>query len=291
MSGYVHPEYLVETDWLAAHLGEPDLVILDCTTSIAADPAGGERITPERGAFEEGHVPGAQFVDLQGELSDQRQRLRFMLPPAVQFAQAMEKFGIGAGSRVVTYSTGNPWWATRVWWMLRVFGFDNAAVLNGGFAKWKREERPLEAGPGLPRPKGSFPIKPLRALIAGKDDVLRAIGNDSVCTLNALPAPAFRGETPSAYGRAGHIAGSVSLPGISLIDPATNRFVDADAIKAAFQAVGANNRTVLSYCGGGITATLIAFAAALIGRDDVIVYDGSMQEWAADDTLPMATGA
>jgi thiosulfate/3-mercaptopyruvate sulfurtransferase len=267
------------------------VVVLDCTTSVAADPAGGERITPERATFASGHIPGAQFVDLQGELSDQSQRLHFMLPSATRFAQAMERFGVRAGTRVVTYSTGNPWWATRVWWMLRVFGFENAAVLNGGFAKWKREGRPLETGPGSPRPKGSFPVPVPRALIADKSDVLRAIGNDTVCMLNALPPPTFRGEVPSAYGRAGHIAGSLNLPGISLIDPETNRFRDADAIRAAFQAVGANDRKIVSYCGGGITATLLAFAAALIGRDDVIVYDGSMQEWAADESLPMATGA
>lgn len=290
MSGYVHPEYLVETEWLAAHLDDPSLRILDCTTSIVADSNGGERINPERAAFEAGHIPGAQFVDIQGELSDPDHRLRFMLPSAARFAGAMQRLGIGEGTRVVTYSTGNVWWATRVWWLLRVFGFDHASVLNGGMVKWKRESRALETGPGTPKPAGRFPVRAPRDLVSGKSDVLQAIGSDAVCTLNALPPAAHTGAAPSAYGRSGHIAGSRNLPGLSLIDPETNRFRDAKAMQDAFRAVGADGKPVVAYCGGGITATLLAFAAALIGRDDVTVYDGSMQEWAADESLPMATG-
>src|SRR5579872_2435693 len=130
--GFVHPEFLVETEWLAAHLGDPDLVVLDSTTHLIPDPKITYTVKPGREDFEKGHIPGAQFVDLQADLSDNdRLPLRFMLPKPAGFAAAMRRFGISDDSKVVTYSTANPQWATRLWWVLRCYGFDNCAVLNG----------------------------------------------------------------------------------------------------------------------------------------------------------------
>jgi thiosulfate/3-mercaptopyruvate sulfurtransferase len=129
---FAHPEFLVETAALERQLGDSDLRILDCTTHLIPDPKTTYQVVPGRADFEKGHIPGAQFVDVQGDLSDKNHRFRFMLPPADAFASAMSRFGVGEGTRVVLYSTANPWWATRVWWLLRVFGFDAAAVLNGG---------------------------------------------------------------------------------------------------------------------------------------------------------------
>lgn len=291
MTGYARPELLAETGWLDAHLADPDLRILDCTTAVVPAPGGGDLPDPQRATFEAGHVPGAQFVDIQGELSDPDQTLRFMLPTAERFAAAMERLGIGAGTRVVVYSTGNFWWATRVWWLLKVFGFDEAALLNGGFAKWQREGRPIETGPGRSRPPAVFPVRPPLPLVADRAEVLAAIGSAAVCTLNALPPAQHAGTAPSSYGRAGHIAGSRNLPGVGLIDPDSGCLLDAEAITARIAAAGAQGRPVISYCGGGITATALAFAFALTGRDDVRIYDGSMQEWAADPALPMEASA
>src|ERR1700747_172204 len=123
--GFAHPEFLVETEALERQLGTPYLRILDCTTHLVPDPKITYQVVPGRADFEKGHVPGAQFVDLQGDVSDKKHRFRFMLPSAEMFAAAMSGFGVGEGTRVVLYSTANPWWATRVWWMLRVFGFDS----------------------------------------------------------------------------------------------------------------------------------------------------------------------
>src|ERR1700686_1308248 len=124
--GFAHPEFLVETDRLAAQLGDPKLIVLDCTMHLIPDPKITYTVKPGREDFEKGHIPGAQFVDLEADLSDKKASLRFMLPGAGEFAAAMSRFGVGETSRVVTYSTTTPQWATRVWWTLRHYGFDNA---------------------------------------------------------------------------------------------------------------------------------------------------------------------
>jgi thiosulfate/3-mercaptopyruvate sulfurtransferase len=147
---FAHPEFLIETEALEHRLGDPALQILDCTTHLIPDPKVTYQVLPGRGDFEKGHIPGAQFVDLQGDLSDKDHRFRFMLPSAEAFAAAMSGFGVGEGTRVVLYSTANPWWATRVWWMLRVFRFDNARSSTGagrnGAAKAGRS-RPVRQNP------------------------------------------------------------------------------------------------------------------------------------------------
>src|SRR5579859_3710871 len=129
MTGFVHPEYLVETDWLAQHLNDPGVMVFDCTTHLIPDPKTTYQVKPGREDFETGRIPGAQFVDVQGDVSDTAHRFRFMRPSPEAFAGAMRRFGVDDDSRVVLYSTANPWWATRVWWLFREFGFDNAAIL------------------------------------------------------------------------------------------------------------------------------------------------------------------
>jgi thiosulfate/3-mercaptopyruvate sulfurtransferase len=288
--GFVHPEFLVETDWLQAHLGDPKIVVLDCTTHLIPDPKIAYTVKPGREDFEKGHVPGAQFLDLQADLSDQNTKLRFMLPPPGEFAAAMRRFGISDDCRVVTYSTANPQWATRVWWVLRVYGFDNAAVLNGGFQKWTKEGRAVETGVGRRRPAGSFSERAARPLMADKHDVLAAIGDGAVCTINALQAPQHAGTGGNTYGRRGRIAGSVNVPTVGLVDPATNTFVPAAQLRAQFDAVHAFDKKVITYCGGGIAASATAHALVMLGHPDVRLYDASMSEWAVDPTLPVETG-
>jgi thiosulfate/3-mercaptopyruvate sulfurtransferase len=282
---------LVDTVWLEAHLEDTDLRILDSTTNVVRQPGRPDRVIAERATFENGHIPGSQFVDLQADLSDHDSPLHFTAPAAADFATAIERFGIGEGTRVVVYSTGNVWWATRVWWLLRLFGFDDAAILDGGWKAWRDERRAIEAGPGRKREPGRFTIHPPRPLIAHKPDVLAAIGDGATCTINALAPSTHVGFGPSPYGRPGHIKGSVNIPGLALIDPATNRFVPLAEIEQLFRKVGALKRKkVITYCGGGITATATAFALAMIGRPDALVYDASLQEWAPDEGLPIETG-
>ena len=289
-TGFTHPEFLVETAWLAAHLADPNLVVLDCTTHLIPDPKITYTVKSGREDFEKGHIPGAQFLDLEADLSDKHPKLRFMLPKADEFAAAMGRFGVGENSRVVTYSTANPQWATRVWWMLRNYGFDNAAVLNGGFSKWAREGRAVETGPGAPRPAARFVVREDRKLMVDKDEVLAAIGDNGACTINALQASQHAGSGGNVYGRPGRIAGSVNVPTVGLVDPHTNTFLPPEQLRAKFDAVGAFDKRVITYCGGGIAASATALALVMLGHPDVKLYDASMSEWAKDDSLPMQTG-
>jgi thiosulfate/3-mercaptopyruvate sulfurtransferase len=288
--GFVHPEFLVETDALEREFGDPDLRILDCTTHLIPDPKITYQVLPGREDFEKCHIPGAQFVDLQGDLSDKSHRLRFMLPLTEAFAAAMSRFGVGEGAHVVLYSTANPWWATRVWWMLRVFGFDDAAVLNGGWQKWSREGRPVETGPAKPKPPGHFIVREQRPLMVGKEEVLRAIGDSGACTINALLPEQHAGTGGNTYGRTGHIKGSVNFPATHLVDPATNQFLPAAELRKRFEAIGAFDKRVITYCGGGIAASADALALVMLGHSEVRLYDASLSEWATDASLPMETG-
>lgn len=287
---FAHPEYLVTTDWLAAHLGDPAVRVFDCTTHLIPDPKATYQVVPGRADFEQAHVPGAQFIDLQGDLSDRAQRLRFMRQAPEDFAAAMRRFGVNDGSRVILYSTANLWWASRVWWLLRVFGHDNAAVLDGGIQKWRREGRAIETGPAAPRPPGDFTVREVRDLMADKQEVLAAIGDGAVCTLNALAPAQHSGAGGNSYGRPGRIAGSVNLPAAHLLDPETNTLLPADVLRARFGSVGALDKRVITYCGGGIAASADALALVMLGHTDVRLYDASLSEWAVDPALPMETG-
>jgi thiosulfate/3-mercaptopyruvate sulfurtransferase len=288
--GFVHPEYLVQTGWLEAHLGDPGLAVLDCTVLLVPDPKITYQVVPGRADFEKAHIPGAQFADLHNELSDRSQPYRFMLPPAEQFAAGMGRLGIGEGKRVILYSGSALWWATRVWWMLRVFGFDNAAVLDGGMAKWRREGRRVETGPAPVPEQARFVVHEQRKLMVDKQVMRAAIGDAAICSINALLPEQYAGSGGVSFGRPGHIAGSVNLPAAHLLDPATNTLRSPAQLQAKFGAIGALDREVLVYCGGGIAASADALALVMLGHQKVRLYDASMSEWALDPSLPMEIG-
>lgn len=288
---FARPQHLVETDWLAKHLEDPGLRVLECTVYLQpADVPGGYRVESGRAKWAEGHIPGAGFVDLQEELSDRSSKLRFMMPPAAQFGEAMGRAGVGEGVRVILYDRAVNMWAARIWWMLRAFGFDDAAVLNGGFKKWTVEGRPVATDTGA-RPARTFTPRPRPALMADKAGVLAALGESNACVLNALTEERHRGTGGVAYGRPGRIAGSVNVPAQELVDPKTHAYLSPEVLRAKFQAAGAlDARRVVTYCGAGIAASSDAFVLTLLGRDDVAVYDASLSEWATDPTLPMERG-
>jgi thiosulfate/3-mercaptopyruvate sulfurtransferase len=290
MAGFAHPEFLVETDWLEQNLTDPDVVVLDCTTHLIPNPKTTYDVVPGREDFEKAHIKGAQFCDVSRDVSDTTQAVRFMRQTPEDFATAMRRFGVGDGTKVVTYSTTSPQWASRVWWLLREFGHDNAAVLNGGRQKWSRENRPSETGPGEARARGSFTAKTPRNLMADKNAVKAAIGDGAICTLNALSADQHKGSGGNTYGRPGRIAGSANLPASQLLDSATNMFLPADVLRHKFESVGAMDREVIVYCGGGIAASADALALTMLGHTKVRIYDASMSEWAKDESLPMEIG-
>jgi thiosulfate/3-mercaptopyruvate sulfurtransferase len=288
---FARPQYLVETDWLAKHLGDPGVRVLECTVFLhPADAPGGVRVESGRAKWAEGHIPGAGFVDLQDELSDRGSSLRFMMPPAAQFAAAMGRAGVGDGVRVILYDRAVHRWAARVWWMLRAFGFDNAAVLNGGFTKWTVEGRQVGTDAGVAAVR-TFTPRPRPALMADKAGVLAALGESGACVLNALSEEQHRGTGGNTYGRPGRIPASVNVPARDLVDPATHAYLAPEVLRAKFRAAGAlDAKRVVTYCGAGIAASSDAFVLTLLGRDDVAVYDASLSEWAADAALPMERG-
>ncbi len=229
--GFDHPEFLVETGWLAEHLEQPQLRILDCTFRITFNPRTMVQIASGREDFEQGHIPGAQFVDVMSELSG-----RGTVPSPEQFAAVMSALGVEDGAKVVLYSAQNAYWACRVWWLLRVFGFDDASVLNGGWQKWRREGRPTETGLAKPRARARFIARARPELMARREDVLVAIGDQAVCTINALPRDQHLFTSGVHYGRPGHIKGSVNVPSADLLDPETNEFFVGRRAVPAFPA-------------------------------------------------------
>jgi len=288
---FVNPQYLVESDWLAAHLGDPDVRVLECTVYLRrAENAPGLRAQSARDDWAQSHIPGSAYADLSRDLSDRSTELRFMLPPAEQFADAMARYGVGEGTRVVLYDRGMNMWAARIWWMLRAFGFDNAAVLNGGWKKWTLEGRPVSSDPPA-YPAANFVARPRPGLMVDRHEVLAAIDDGATCIVNALSAEQHRGDGASPYGRPGRIPSSTNVPAGGLVDPETHAYLPADDLRAYFAGAGANGeRRVITYCGGGIAASSDAFVLALLGIENVAVYDGSLSEWAADPALPLEVG-
>ena len=282
-----HPEWIVSTDWLEEHLADPEIRILEATVHLDRSLDEKEGARQE---YEAAHVPGAVFLDHVEDLSDSGNPVPYARlgpePLAAAFAQA----GISDDSRVVVYSASHLMWATRVLWLLHGIGFDRVAVLDGGFMKWKQEGRPQESGPSSPE-VGSLTARSRPEVWADRADVEASIVDGGVCTLNALPRTLFTGEAAHHYGRPGRIAGSESVPFSAVVDGRTGCFKDPAAWRAAFEATGAFERErAITYCGGGISATVDAFALVQLGHRRVAVYDGSLLEWSADPELPMETG-
>lgn len=286
--GFARPEPLVSTEWLAARLRDPELRIYDCTTHLLPDPPRIYKVVSGRADYDKGHIPGADFIELQDELSEPHPKLRFMLPAPERFAAAMSRHGLGPKQTAVLYSQTNPQWATRVWWMLRAMGFDRAHVLDGGLAKWKAEGRPLSTEPAN-YPRARFEARPRPGLFVGKDEVKAAIGDGAVCTLNALRRELHDGSAKVNYGRPGRIPGSVNVPSVALVDE-NQAYLPAEKLRALFEGAGVKpEKRVLAYCGGGIAATSDVFVLHMLGYQDLAVYDASMSEWANDPSLPMET--
>ncbi len=284
------PAPLVSTSWLQQQLGHPQLRIFDCSQVMQKHADGSFGFVPARAAFAEGHIPGSNFVDVAGELSDQDKPLPLMMPRLPQLRDTLLRLGIGDDSVVVLYDRGNHAWAARVWWMLRTAGFDAAAVLDGGWQRWVAEGRPQsrEAVPYAAASALTLQLRP--GLMVDRQTVLEALDDADTLLLHSLPAPMFTGEVVH-YARPGRISGSQNLYCELLIDADSKCFHPPERLRELVAGTRAFDAArVITYCGGGIAASSNALALTLLGLERVAVYDGSLSEWAADPRLPMESG-
>ncbi len=277
---------LLSTDRLAGELGADDLRVFDCTVFLRRDGDRPYRIESGRTEFEAGHIPGSAFLDQVAELSDPASDLRFTALSADGLAAAFAARGVGDDTRVVLYDRAFNMWATRVWWLLRSIGFDRAAVLDGGWRAWTTDGREQATGPGAEHGPDDLTARPRSGLIVGRPEVEAATTDDAVCLVNAL-SPQVHDGTDTSYGRAGHIPSSTNVYAVSLVDPETHRYRPVEELRATFTGAGVDDGRIITWCGGGIAATSDAFVlTALLGHDDVGIYDGSLSEWVAAD-LPL----
>jgi thiosulfate/3-mercaptopyruvate sulfurtransferase len=277
---------IVTTEWLSRHLDDPDLVVLDCTISMVPDSTApmGFQVVNGRIAYDAGHIPTAGFADLMVDLADTSSSLEYAMPTPERFCEAMGALGVGDDSRVVLYDGLNSAWAARVWWMLRWVGFDRAALLDGGIAAWKAEERPLSTEPAEREARVLTPnVRP--ELVADRDEVFAAMSDDSVFLIDVMPEPHFRGEMVM-YDRPGHIPTAENVSVMGLFNE-SGMFRTDEELAALF--TGDRDARTITYCGGGIAASATAFVLTRLGFSDVAVYAASLQEWAADPELPLET--
>ena len=276
---------LVSTEWLAERLGEPGLVVVDASAHL---PDAGRDATAE---FAAAHIPGARFLDLD-TLKDLDSPVPAALPTAEQFAQRMAQIGVSDGDRVVIYDDSGVKTSARAWFIFRMHGMRDVALLDGGLGKWRAEGRRLESGAPA-RGNGRVTPSPGRGTVRTKVEVLANIGRRAEQLLDARGAGRFTGAEPEIRPGmpSGHIPGSRNLPFGGVLN-ADGTFKDEAGLRQAFAEAGIDlDRPVVTTCGSGVTAAVLLFAMHLLGKDDLALYDGSWSEWGADPATPKATGA
>jgi thiosulfate/3-mercaptopyruvate sulfurtransferase len=282
---YAHPEALVGTEWLAAHLDHPHVRVVDASFKLPG-------ILPTaRADYDAGHIPGAVFFDID-DIAEPGTSLPHMVPGAERFAQKIGALGIGDGDRVVIYDSHGLSSAGRAWWMLRLFGHHEAALLDGGLPKWRAEGRLVETAVPTPSPR-QFTARFDPALVRDKAAMLGNLANRREQVVDARAALRFLGSTPEVRPglRSGHIPESRNLHYEELTDPATHRLRSADELTRLFDTAGvALDRPIVTSCGSGVTACALAFALHLIGHPGAAVYDGSWSEWGLPGDTPVETG-
>jgi thiosulfate/3-mercaptopyruvate sulfurtransferase len=282
---YARPEALVETEWLAAHLDDPQVRTVDASFKLPG-------ITPTaREDYDRGHIPGAVFFDID-DIAEPGTSLLHMIPSPERFARKMEGLGIGGEDRVVAYDSAGLSSAGRAWWMLRLFGHHNVALLDGGLPKWKAEARPLVTTVPTP-PQRRFTAGFDPALVRDKRTLLDNLSTRREQVVDARAAGRFEGTAEETRPglRRGHIPASRNLPYDRVTDPQTRRLLGADELSRLFHDAGIElDRPIVTSCGSGVTACALAFALHLIGHPGAAVYDGSWSEWGLPGDTPVETG-
>ena len=278
------PKTLVSTAWLAAHLKDPDLRVLDGSWYLP---------TMQRNAraeFEAAHIPGARYFDID-DISDHRSELPHMVPPVEKFLSRMRAMGVGDGHQVVVYDGAGLFSAARVWWLLKLMGHDDVAVLDGGFPKWKADGHPTEDMPPIIRDRHMM-VRRQNHLVKDVTQVAAAskLGDHEI--IDARAPGRFRGDEPEPREglRSGHIPGSKNVYFHSLLSQ-DGTLKDPDALRAIFQAAGVDlAKPAITSCGSGVTAAVLNLALTQMGKTDHALYDGSWAEWGQFPTVPVATG-
>jgi thiosulfate/3-mercaptopyruvate sulfurtransferase len=277
---------LVSTEWLEAHLNSPDIAIIDASWHLP---------TARRDAkaeFLESHIPGAQFFDID-ELSDTASTLPHMLPSPEKFSSRIRKLGIGDGKRVIAYDAAGLFSAARAWWMFKVFGHEDVAILDGGLPKWKAESRPLEDGPADKPQERHFTARYRSMMVRDQKDVAAALKSGAAKVADARSGTRFRGEEaePRPGVRAGHMPGAKNVHYASLLRP-DGTLKSPSEIEAVFATAGVDlSKPVITSCGSGITAAILSLGLTLIGARNHALYDGSWTEWGGNPDNPVATSS
>ncbi len=278
-------ESLVGTGWLAEHLEAPDVRIVDASYYLPH-----EGLDP-RAEFEAHHIPGAVFFDID-EIADTTSDLPHMIPPPEKFSARVRKLGLGDGVRIVVYDQRGIFSAPRVWWTFRLFGHEDVAVLDGGLSKWLAEGRPVEDGPADPSER-HFTARTNSFMVRDLDQMVKNLEKGREQVLDARSRARFEGSEaePRPGLRPGHIPNSRCLPLTELLDPRTQTMLPAKELCRRFEAAGIDmRRPVVTTCGSGVTAAVLALGLSIAGHKDVAVYDGSWAEWGQPGDTPVATG-
>jgi len=278
------PGALVSTEWLSAHLGESDIRILDCTWHHPSTNLDG------RNQYRGRHLPGSVHFDID-HIADPSSDLPHMLPSAADFAKKVGLLGVGDGDRVIVYDRlfgGSA--AARAWWMFRVFGYDNVAMLDGGFGKWIGEKLPTEMSPVRPEPK-SFTTTFRPKLVRTYEQMKANLATGSEQVVDARGPGKFDGSQPDVFPfkKLGHMPNAVNVPWADLVDAEKGTLLDPAALTARFQAAGVDlSKPIVTTCASGITSCMAALALSVLGRSDVPVYDGAWAEWERFEDAPAA---
>jgi len=287
-----YPEYIVQCEWLKENLKNKNIRIFDCTTYLHyTDDHPFKPYDVESGFldYKKSHIPGAAFIDLQKQLSDNNSDFSFTLPKFNQLAESFKNLGIGNPYHIILYSRNGMQWSSRVWWMLYVLGFRKASILDGGLIEWERLDFLTESITNKFE-YADFDVKLNNNVFVSKDEVLSGISKKSCVLLNALTQDLHLGENPR-YGRRGRIPGSINIPFHELVEKQTGKFKTPFELMKIFKQKGiTENLEIINYCGGGIAATLDAFVMLQLGFKQLKIYDNSMSEWAMDQELPIEVG-
>jgi thiosulfate/3-mercaptopyruvate sulfurtransferase len=278
-------ELIVSTDWLADHLSDPNIAILDGSWHLPPEKRDGAA------EFLVAHIPGARFFDID-RIADTSQGLPHMLPPDAMFAAKMAEMGIGNDTHVVVYDSKGLFSAPRVWWTLRVMGGGRVSVLDGGLPKWTAEGRPLEMGQARARAAKSFRVHRDATSIRSIDDVRAVLKSGGAQLVDARPAGRFTGEVPEPRPglTQGHMPGARNVPFNTLVNADGTLKSEAE-LRAVLAAAGVDAaKPVVASCGSGVTASMVALALTLLGNGQAAVYDGSWAEWGRDSANPVVKG-